>query len=291
MKAVSRLPLNALRVFEAVARTGSMARAAELLSVQPSAVSMQIKNLTDYVGLPLVARVGKRVELTPHGQALLAPVLSGLGQIEEAVHALRRSAAERPFTVSVLPAFLHLWLLPRLPEFQALYPQFDLRVVVGRELVDPAQGEVDAAVRLGAGRWPGVHAQKLMDEELVPVCAPSLRRKVGSLAPGELPRGVPLLQTSVDPWTQWSPAAAKARVPAVAVDDAVAVVQAAKQGKGVALVRTTLVQSALAAGELVAVGRAIPYRWSYYWVCLAARRHDPQQRILFDWLRTAAGLA
>ena len=87
MKAVPRLPLNSLRVFEAVGRFGSMARAAEALNVQPSAVSMQIRNLTDFVGLPLVAKAGRRIELTAHGRTLLPAVLAGLGQIESAVAA------------------------------------------------------------------------------------------------------------------------------------------------------------------------------------------------------------
>src|SRR4249919_2995561 len=114
MKAFPRLPLNALRVFEAVARLRSMTRAAEALDVQPSAVSMQMKNLADFVGLPLVVQSGRRLELTAHGEALLPCVVAGLGQIEEKIAALRRGAREQPFTLSVLPAFLHLWLYPRL---------------------------------------------------------------------------------------------------------------------------------------------------------------------------------
>lgn len=286
MKAISRLPLNALRVFEAVARLGSMARAAEALSVQPSAVSMQLKNLTDFVGLPLLVRAGHRIELTPHGAALLPSVVAGLGGIEDAVTALRRSADARPFTLSVLPAFLHLWLLPRLARFEESEPTFKMRVIAGRELTDLARGEADAAIRLGDGKWPHLRARKLMPETLVPVCSPALRRKVGQLAPGDVPAGVPLLQSAIDPWTRWSPDAKCGKPWSVAVEDAVAVVRAAERGRGVALVRGSLAQDAITAGSLVAVGKPLAYRWSYYWVTPANPAQDERQLRFLKWLRT-----
>ncbi|MDP3762386.1 MAG: LysR substrate-binding domain-containing protein [Ramlibacter sp.] len=286
MKAISRLPLNSLRVFEAVARLGSMARAAEALNVQPSAVSMQLKNLTDFVGLPLVVRAGRRLELTPHGAALLPSVVSGLGQIEDAVVSLRTAAGAQPFTVSVLPAFLHLWLLPRLARFEAANPSFRMRVIAGRERVDPARGEADAAIRLGDGAWPNLLSQKLMDENLVPVCSPALCKKVGRLGPGEVPVGVPLLQSAIDPWTRWSPRAHDGEQRSVAVDDAIAVVKAAQHGKGVALVRGSLAQDAIRDGTLVPVGKPIKYRWSYYWVTAPRSAQDERQLRILHWLMT-----
>lgn len=291
MKAISRLPLNSLRVFEAVARLGSMARAAEALNVQPSAVSMQLKNLTDFVGLPLMARAGRRLELTPHGEALRSSVVSGLGGIEDTIVSLRRAAASQPFTISVLPAFLHLWLLPRLERFEAAHPSFRMRVIASRELVNPGRGEADAAIRLGAGKWAGLKARKLMNEGLVPVCSPALRKKVGRLEPGEMPRTVPLLQSAVDPWTRWSAEARQGGQRSVAVDDAIAVVNAAQQGKGVALVRTALAQDAIREGKLVAVGQPVDYRWSYYWVTAPRSAPDERQQLVYRWLKAEAEAA
>lgn len=288
MKTTPRLPLNSLRVFEAVARFGSMARAAEALNVQPSAVSMQLKNLAEFVGLPLIARVGKRLELTPHGQALLPGVLNGLGQIEDAIASLRRIARDQPFTLSVLPAFLHLWLLPRMAAFEADHPSFRMHILSSRELVDPARGEADAAVRLGAGKWAGLQAKKLMNEGLVPVCAPSLRKRVGHLRPGEVPKGVPLLHSAVDPWTRWSPEAYEGQQPMIAIDDAIAVLKAAEQGRGVALIRTSLAEAAVKEGRLIAVGEPIAYRWSYYWVATRAAAQDQRHALVFKWLKAQA---
>src|SRR5579862_6078099 len=128
MKTFPRLPMNALRVFESVARHGSMAKAAEALNVQPSAVSMQMKNLARHIGTDLVARHGRRLELTPAGTTLLRAVLAGLGQIDEAVQALRKSARGGPFTLSVLPSYLHGWLMSRLPAFEAAHPAFRLQL-------------------------------------------------------------------------------------------------------------------------------------------------------------------
>ena len=288
MEVIPRLPLNSLRVFEAVARFGSMARAAAALNVQPSAVSMQMKNLAEFVGLPLIAKVGKRVELTSHGQALFPSVLAGLGQIEDTIASLRRAAREQPFTLSVLPAFLHLWLLPRIAAFEAEHPSFRMRILSSRELVDPARGEADAAVRLGAGTWAGLQAKKLMDEGLVPVCAPSLRKRVGRLARGGVPKGVPLLHSAVDPWTRWSTEADKGQQPLIAIDDAIAVVKAAEQGRGVALARTSLVEAAVREGRLVALGAPVAYRWSYYWVTTRAAAQDQRHELMFRWLKAQA---
>ncbi len=288
MKATPRLPLNALRVFEAVGRLGSMAKAAEALNVQPSAVSMQMRNLAAYVGLPLVAKVGRRVELTKEGELLLQSVLSGLKQIESAIAALRRSARERPFVLSTTPAVLHLWLMPRLGAFEAAHPDFRMRIVSSRELVDPSRGEIDAALRLGRGRWPGVRARKLMDDWLVPVCTPALARKVGRLRRGHLPREVTLLASTLDPWTLWAPEGAHGESLAIQVDDAISVVRAAEQGRGVALVRTAIIEEALAEKRLVVVGEPMPYRYAYYYVTPRAGVRDERAELFFKWLKIQA---
>jgi LysR family transcriptional regulator, glycine cleavage system transcriptional activator len=288
MKAMPRLPLNSLRVFEAVGRLGSMAKAAEALNVQPSAVSMQMRKLAEYVGLPLVARAGRRVELTREGELLLQSVLSGLRQIEAAIAALRRASRERPFVLSTTPGVLHLWLMPRLGAFESAHPEFHMRIVSSRELVDPSRGEIDAALRLGRGRWPGVRARKLMDDWLVPACAPALAKKVGHLRRGELPRGVTLLASTLDPWTIWSPDGAPPESPAIQVDDAISVVRAAEHGRGVALVRTAIIEQSLAEGRLVMVGEAIPYRFSYYYVTPRAGVRDERAEAFYRWIKAQA---
>ncbi len=289
MKTISRLPLNALRVFDAVVRYGSMARAADALNVQPSAVSMQMKNLADYIGLPLIVKRGRGIQLTANGERILPAVVGGLGQIDEAIDALRQLTKDRPFTLSVLPSFLHLWLMPLLADFERQHPSFRLQVLATRELADFGRGGVDAAVRLGNGNWPGLKSVKLMAESLVPVCSPALSERIGRLRSGVLPRGVALLESSVDPWTRWSESAKVRAKPSVVIDDALAVVTAAENGRGLALARSSLVVASVKAGKLVVVGDPIPYRWSYYWVTRPSADLDSRSTVLEAWLKRQAG--
>ncbi len=283
--ALSRLPLNSLRVFEAAGRLGSMVRAAEALNVQPSAVSMQLRNLADYLGVPLFSKVGRRIELTPHGHTLLQSVMSGLGQIDATIATLRNAGREKPYTLSVTPAFLHLWLQPRLPDFEAANPAFRLRIVSSRELVDLARGDADGAVRLGAGKWPGLKIRKLMDEWMVPVCTPALGKRVGYLRPAAMPAGVALLQSTIDPWSLWSPEGVTVKQPSIMIDDALSVMKAAEMGRGVALLRTSLVESMLKERRLIAIGEPIPYRFSYYWVTAKSSAQDQRHDVIHKWLK------
>ena len=125
-----------------------------------------------------------------------------------------------------------------------------------------------------------------MNECLVPVCSPALGAKVGRIGPGEVPAGVPLLHSALDPWTRWSHQASAGKRRSVSVDDPIAVVKAAQAGKGVALVRGSLAQDAIQEGSLVAAGTPVVYRWAYYWVTPPRLAQDPRQLRLLKWLRT-----
>lgn len=263
---MSRLPLNALHVLIAVQQTGSMARAAELLHVQPSAVSMQIKNLSDYLGLPLVAKVGRQIKLSTHALQLLSNIALPLEQIESALETMKLQASDHPFTLSVLPSFLYRWLLPRLQIFEAAHPHIQLRILTSRELIDFSKGEADAAVRLGNGNWSGLESIKLMNEWLIPVCAPNIVRQGTKWTRGQIPRGIKLLHSVSDSWSMWGGNAEKSKSSSLAVDDAAALVSEAESGRGAALARWSLVHDALTHGRLIALGERIPYRFAYYWV-------------------------
>jgi LysR family transcriptional regulator, glycine cleavage system transcriptional activator len=290
MKVTSRLPLNALRVFEAVAQTNSMARASEALSVQPSAVSMQMKNLNEYVGVALVRSRGRKLELTAAGLELLPAVRSGLAEIEAKIRTLQSAAATRPYTLSVLPSFLHCWLLPRLPNFEELHPDFKLQILTSRELVDVTNGAVDAAVRLGTGKWPSIASVKLMNEKLIPVAAPKVAKKVGAFARGRIPANAKLLHSSVDPWSFWTGETILDRHHKLQIDDSFALLTAAEDGRGVALVRESLCDRAFKTGRLVKLGEPIDYRYSSFFV--QALHSSTQQRgdVLLQWLKAQIAL-
>lgn len=279
----ARLPLNSLRFLQAVARHGSMARAAQALHVEPSAVSMQIKALADYLGAPVVVRSGRGVELTALARQLLPPVAEGLAQIERSLQRARQAAREQPFVISLLPSFLLLALVPHLERIEQAGGMRRVMLSPSKALADVGDASVHAAIRLGAGAWPGLRARKLADEFLVPVCIPDLRRRVGVLAPGELPRGVPRLSSRRDTWDLWCPGAGAGS--GVLVDDAVAVVMQAEAGRGVALTRLALVGPALRAGRLVEAGPRLPYQAAYYWVTPQDTQDDGLEDRLFAVLR------
>lgn len=265
-RAFSRLPLNALRVFEAIARTGSMARAAELLNVQPSAVSMQLKLLQAHAGRPLFRKEGRGIALTPDGATLAAEIGAGLGQIESALRVLRIAARSEPIVLSVLPNFLNAWLLPRLARLDAELPDLDLRLHSSSDPVALGAGGADAAVRLGPGRWTGTRAEKLAEEWIVPVCTPAELARAGTIEHGAWPHRHRLIHNSVDPWTLWADQEPPGLVKRLMLDDALAALLAAESGQGLALVRASVAAERLARGAVVEAGPRLPYRYAFYFV-------------------------
>src|SRR5579872_5098223 len=133
--AYNRLPLGALRVFEAVATLLSFSAAADALNVTPAAVSQQIKSLEDYLQVPLFRRSGRRVEVTDEGLELLPGVRSGLEELEAALQHIKQHRRGGPQQITLLASFLQIWLLPRIRAFRRKYPEVTLRFHTSRELV------------------------------------------------------------------------------------------------------------------------------------------------------------
>lgn len=286
--AYDRLPLNALRVFEAVATRLSFADAAEALHVTPAAVSMQIRTLEEYLQVPLFRRSGRKVELTPEGEHLLPGIQRGLDELEAALNQLKQDRRGGPLHVSMLASFLQKWLLPRLPDLRARHPDVELRIHTAREQVDFARSDFHAAVRLGNGTYKGLHSEKIMDEWLVAVASPGLLERHGALDAGRAPESFPLLQSTDEPWVHWLEVGGAKPDPVrgSVLDDSVSVLTAAEQGLGFALVRWSLAASELQAGRLkLASQKALPYRWSYYFVCPKQYLEMPKIALFRDWLR------
>lgn len=287
MDRISRLPLNSLRVLDALSRHESMSSAAEELGVEASAVSMQIRSLSDYLGIALTQKHGRGVALTPAALALLRPIAPALRQIAAALEQVREEPLGRPFRLSVLPSVLLRWLVPLVPRLEEVCAQRRLIITPDKSSTGAGKGGIDAAMRLGDGRWPDAVATKLMNEWVLPVCSPTQRSRLGWLAIGELPTNSYMLHSRLDSWRLWSPDAPKQARPLL-FDDATAVVLAAERGMGVALTRWVLVADALKQGLLVQVGPAIPYRYSYYWVRPECCPDDPLNRALFQVLQEVA---
>ena len=170
-----RLPsLNALRAFEAVARLGSLTRAAEELQVTTAAVSHQIKGLEADLGVKLLRREGREVVPSEAAEPALQALNDGFDLLHQAVRRIRARPSGRTLTISIAPSLASLWLIPRLERFSAAHPGIGILLDTKWGRTDFARSPVDLAVRYGSGGYPGYFHQQLFYEEFFPVCAPRL---------------------------------------------------------------------------------------------------------------------
>jgi LysR family transcriptional regulator, glycine cleavage system transcriptional activator len=286
-----RLPLGALRVFEAVATHLSFSEAADALNVTPAAVSQQIKALEGYIQVPLFRRSGRRVEITDEGLELLPSVRAGLEKLESAMQQIKHHRRAGPLQISTLASFLQMWLLPRIRSFRRKFPNVDLRFHTSRELVDFSRTAHHVAIRFGRGEYPNLHSEKLLDDWLVPVASPDLIKQHGMIERGANLNKYPLLESGDEPWSVWSQTDAEAawhsRSPSI--DDSAGLLAAAEEGLGFALARWTLVTRALHKGTLRLAGKgSLPYGSAYYFVCPKNFLAIPKVAQFREWIVAAA---
>ena len=291
--AFRRLPLGSLRVFVAVADHLHFTRAAAALGVTVSAASMQVQALEQYLGVSLFRRQGRLIELSEHGARLLPKIRDGLNALQNAIDDTREVQGHEPLRISTLGSFLTQWLMPRLPQFEALHPGIDLRIENSTSLVDFQHSEIHAAIRMGAGSWPGLYSDKLLDEWLVPVCQPALFAKLGPVSDYADLKRYRLLHSSAEPWSIWllgvSQDEAMSMPSRVSVEDSAAIVRAAEAGGGLALARWSLAADEVRSGKLaVASKKVIPYRLTYYFVCPPKHRAMSKVAAFHSWLRAEA---
>ena len=156
-------PLNALRAFEASARRLSFARAAEELGVTPAAISHQVRQLEDQLGVALFHRMTRQVALTDAGRVLLPGLTEGFDALAGALDTLRSLEESGRLTVAVAPSFAAKWLVPRIERFNARHRDIDLLIMPGMDLVDFRTDGVDVAIRYGRGKYDGLVAESLFD--------------------------------------------------------------------------------------------------------------------------------
>ncbi|TQF28431.1 transcriptional regulator GcvA [Bradyrhizobium sp. UNPA324] len=292
----ARLPsLNGLRAFEAAARHLSFTLAAAELNVTQTAISHQIRRLEEELGIRLFIRQNRALALTPEARDYLPGVRAAFNDLRLATDRLLRKDDDKVLTVSTLASLAAKWLLPRLTDFQEQHPGFDVRITTSTSLVDFQRDNVDAAIRYGRGQWPGLRADWLMADELFPVCSPSLLRGDKSLRRPEDLRNHALLHTSntnSDDWRLWLTAAGLpadiARHPGITFDMIFMTIQAAIDGIGVAMGRTSYVRDDIAKGRLVVPFRiALPTDAGFYLVAPEGRREAPKLTAFRQWLIAA----
>ncbi|HET9819343.1 MAG TPA: LysR substrate-binding domain-containing protein [Rhodanobacteraceae bacterium] len=292
------LPLNALRVFALACAHGGVRAAARELGIAHSSVSRHLAELEAWLGVPLAQeKTGGRRGWTPtpQGQALGRAVLAGLLDIEAATRAVRELRSAFAVTISAAPSFASRWLLPRLPALERAHPRIELSVLVNQGAEDLRAGGIDLAVRMGAGPWPDLHCEALMDEALYPVMSPELWKKAGRPSRPQALSSLRLLHDR-DPqagWEHWrqrfGPASLNLqRGPRFASSDLL--LRAAAQGQGVALARHRLAVDDVAAGLLVRPLGARELRVeNAYWIVRPDRAPRHAVATVIAWLKDEAG--
>ena len=289
---MSSLPsLNGLRAFEAAARHLSFTRAAEELAVTQTAISHQIRRLEDQLGLRLFTRRNRALALTPEAEAYLPAVRAAFEDLRQATARLRRRDRHGLLVVSTMASLAAKWLVARVAGFQDAHPGIEVRITTSAHLVDFDREAVDMAVRYGHGNWPGLRAAYLMAEDIFPVCSPALRAGPAPLrAPRDLEHHT-LLHAMLgrEDWQLWLTAAglptAWATRRGLSFDQSFMTIQAAIDGRGVALGRGRLVEDDMAAGRLVApFDVVLPAQAGYYVVAPEATADTPKIALFRDWL-------
>ena len=255
------IPLRAIGVFHAVARTGSVTRAADELGVTPSAVSQQIQSLEVSVGTTLIGKSGRNVVLTEAGELYFEMIQEEIERITEATQHIRGFRSVTTLTVRASPSLSTKWLLPRLASFVDAHPQIELRLDGTNEPTTFQRENVDLEIRHGTGQWPGLFVEGLAEERFSPVCAPSVAA-AGSLDAAELPRFrlIHSAKSQVQ-WTRWFDLAgvnATERWRRVLFDRTHMAIDAAAAGFGVALESDLMMWAELKAGRLVCPVRNPP---------------------------------
>jgi LysR family glycine cleavage system transcriptional activator len=289
----ARLPsLNGLRAFEAAARHLSFTNAANELNVTQTAISHQIKRLEEELGLKLFIRQNRALALTPQGRDYLPGVRAAFNDLRLATDRLKRRDNDHVLTVSTLASMASKWLLPRISAFQSAHPDIDVRITTSTSMVDFKSGDVDAAIRYGRGQWPGLRADWLTADDLFPVCSPALLTgDKALLKPQDLARYT-LLHSSGgydDDWRLWLTAAGLptdiSKQPGLTFDMIFMTLQAAIDGLGVAIGRTTYVEGDLAKGRLVVpFDMRMPADAGFYLVSPEASSDSRKLKAFRDWL-------
>lgn len=283
-----RLPsFSALRAFEAAARHQSAKLAAVELSVTPTAISHQIRQLEDIMGVPLFVRRPRQLVLTAQGAELQQVLQTAFTNIGTVVARIQAAPERHAITLSTTPAVAARWLLPWVCILRDAQPRLDLRIHASHAPVALDGVTADMAIRYGKGQWPGLVAEKLFDNNFIPTCSPELKLdKSDDLGRHSLIHFEPQQGFSVG-WTQWQK---QAQVPGLntsagfTFSDETHTITAALDGQGVALMSEALIADELRSGRLVQPFGPRLRGEPFYLVYPEERKHEPMIQAVRDWV-------
>lgn len=290
-------PFLSVRVFEAAARSGSFARAAEELGITAGAVSQHIRVLEEFAGQPLFRRLGRGVELTDAGQAAFGHATAAMAEMLQAGRAMRASLRGRRISISTAPSFASKWLIPRLSKFQESYPDIEVRISADMTPVDFASSDIDLAIRYGPGGYEGLHCERLMPESVVVVASPRLLEGRAPVRNASDLIDLPLIHDDAperDPscpsWAMWFAARGQRRDDVergLRFNQSGLALEAAAAGKGLVLAKRQLALRDLADGILISPIEEshAPVSFAYWLVWPRVRRFETAQIAFLSWLR------
>ncbi|KQV84179.1 transcriptional regulator GcvA [Rhizobium sp. Root1220] len=247
---------SALRAFEAAARHLSMTLAARELNVTPGAVSLQIRDLEAVLGVQLFERRTRALALTVEGADYFATLRAAFRLMREATAAITARVRKDVLDVTCTAGFATYWLVPRLGRFEAIHPEIDVRISASHRVMDFQRDGIDLAIRHGLGGYDGLVSERLVDDELVPVCTPKLAAELGDKpTPDRLAKVQLIHDVYRHDWQLWLEAAGAGKVDASRGPIFMhgnGAYEAMKAGLGIALMRRSFVKSELRDGTIVA---------------------------------------
>ena len=290
--------LDLLQGFEAAARHLSFTKAGEELFLTQSAVSRQIKELEDQLGVPLFHRRHRALALTDAGQQFYAAAAQVMTTMRTATSRLKAASGRRPLSVTTTASFAALWLIPRLAGFTRTHPDVDVRITADTRVQNLERDGLDLAIRHGSASLAGPNAVRLFGERVFPVCSPRLLKKNPLRQPADLKNHCLLQYDDPEarhPWLHWKTWLEVARIPdlrpaaTLSFSGYEQIIPAAVAGHGVALGRSPLVKDLLADKQLVAPfsSSADPAR-AYYAIVSKSAAARPEVSGFVEWLKEEA---
>jgi LysR family transcriptional regulator, glycine cleavage system transcriptional activator len=289
-------PLNSVRAFEAAARHMSFQRAAEELSITPSALSYQIQRLEEFLQVKLFVRLNRSVELTPAGQTISRKISDGFAILDDAFALIRPKAESNVLSISCGPAFSLKWLVPNLRRFAEANPDIETRILGNSSApVDFLAQGADAGILFGTHADPGLYVERIFDEIALPLIAPTLFEELGGEANAAIFENVRLLhdiselQGGAMQWRDWLHAAGIDSVDpwkGSRFSNTDLVIESAIDGGGIAFARLTLALRDMLSGRLIApFDLCLRTSGGFFFCCPVASLESSKVSRFLNWIR------
>jgi LysR family glycine cleavage system transcriptional activator len=286
--------LASIRAFEAAARLGSFAKAAQELDTTAASVSYHVRQLERQIGVILFRRHPHKVELTAPGELIATEAMNAFAALRASFITAANLDQSR-LSITALPTFGTSWLTPRLGRFRAKHPEIQFELELSAEAQDLASGRFDAAIRNGHGRWPGLRATRLFPSIFMPLCVPALKKAAAKLGDPRHPLKVPLLGRS-DWWSLWYRLLGFEEVPSLESIGATLSAEylditQALAGHGIAIGSPILFKNEIDAGRLVPAHDLVATDGRAFWFTVPVGRQDSRKVVRFrDWISDEAAV-